>query len=157
MNNNFTDAYNNAQNDRYTIVYPEYMNHIALNDRAENDTENTNLFYFTVDEKYANHLYARLTALGADILNIKEAEIAIETSTDYQILAATIGIVEDGSVTDLDDINGDFDLLKALIKREVEKENGNIITNEDAILSVLDEDTKKRYNLAVAHDEYERD
>ena len=157
MNNNFTNAYNIAQNDRYAIVYPEYMNHITLNDRTENDTEDTNLFYFTVDEKYANHLYARLTALGVDVLNIKEAEIAIETSKDYQILAATIGIVENGSVTDLDDINGDFDLLKALIKREVEKENGNIITNEDAILSVLDEDTKKRYNLTAAYDEYERD
>lgn len=157
MNNNFTDVHNIAQNDRYTIVYPRYMNHITLNDRAENDTEDTNLFYFTVDKKYANHLYARLTALGVDILDIKEAEIAIEASTDYQILAATIGIVEDGSVTDLDDINGDFDLLKALIKREVEKENGNIITNKDAILSVLDEDTKKRYNLTIVHDEYERD
>ena len=157
MNNNLTNAYNIAQKDRYAIVYPEYMNHITLNDRAENDAGDTNLFYFTVDEKYANHLYARLTALGADILDIKEAEIAIETSTDYQILAATIGIVKDGSITDLDDINGDFDLLKALIKREVEKENGNIITNKNAILSVLDEDAKKRYNLTAACDEHERD
>ena len=156
MSDRFANVYNQAQGQRFAIVYPAYMEHITLNDRAKNDTEDTNLFYFTIDKKYARHLYDRLTALGVDILDIEEAEIAIETSADYQILAATIGIVEYGSVVDLDDINGDFELLKALVKREVENENGHPITNEAAVYSVLSDEDKSKFTIASVKTEIKK-
>ena len=39
----FNKAYADAQHDRYTIVYPHYMDHIKLNDWTQIDTGETNL------------------------------------------------------------------------------------------------------------------
>ena len=153
----FTDVYSKAQHDRYLIVYPYCMDNIKLNDWVLNDTNKLNLMYFTItDKKMANYLYERFT--NKNLEDLKEAEITIEASNDinHTILAATIGKVEDDSVIDIDDILNDFDLLKALVYREIEAEKGIMVSNLDAILAVLDDETKKKYGFDITDSEMER-
>lgn len=151
---NLKDLYNNAQHERYSVVYPIYMDKIVLNDWTKNDIGDIDLMYFTVDSSISSHLYERFTGTK---MEVSQAEISIEVSCDDgSILAATIGKLEDDSVTDIDDIIGDFDLLKALVYREKEHKLGVQVSNTDAILAICDDDIKKMYNLSAEDDEVER-